>query len=385
MQPVVLRTLRVAPLSVPLSSPFVIATARMEATRAVLVQVELVRDDGVVFLGLGEAAALPPVTREDQPELLATLGRASSALEGLAIGAEVVRASSHGVAGLGAPVEALLNRTFEGSWVARAAVESALLDAFARAQGVAVDRLLAGEGTLARRLHTDITLSIAGPDEMVEAARAWSARGFDCFKVKVGHAWQRDCDALRAVHDALPGKRFRLDANEGFSAKQALALLDGVLGAGLVVECFEQPCLRDDVAGMVEVTRSSPVPVVADESLRSMDDLEQILRTGAARGVNLKLVKLGGPLAALAVGRRAKAEGLGVMAGAMVETRLGLSAMAHVVSALGGVDWVDLDTHLLLASDPFVGGMRTEGPRVEVGDDTTVGLGCTHHDVSLRA
>ena len=114
---------------------------------------------------------------------------------------------------------------------------------------------------------------------------------------------------------------------------------------------------------MAEVTARSPVPVVADESFRGAADLDRIVGARAAHGVNLKLVKLGGPLASLELGRRARAAGLRLMAGAMVETRVGMLAMAHVVAALGGVDWIDLDTAFLLAGDPFEGGWSVSGPQ----------------------
>jgi L-Ala-D/L-Glu epimerase len=116
------------------------------------------------------------------------------------------------------------------------------------------------------------------------------------------------------------------------------------------------------------------VPVVADESFRGPADLDRLLAARAASAVNLKLTKLGGPLAALALGRRARAEGLGLMAGAMVETRVGLLAMAHVVAALGGVDWVDLDTAFLLAEDPFTAGWEVDGPRIRLTGEAGLGV-----------
>ena len=116
------------------------------------------------------------------------------------------------------------------------------------------------------------------------------------------------------------------------------------------------------------------MPVVADESFRGADDLERLLAARAAHAVNLKLGKLGGPVAALALGRRARAAGLRLMAGAMVETRVGLLAMAHVVAALGGVDWVDLDTAFLLAADPFEGGWTVDGPRLRLSDAPGMGV-----------
>jgi L-alanine-DL-glutamate epimerase-like enolase superfamily enzyme len=338
------------PLSVPLVEPFTIATGRMDATRAALVRVTVEGEGGVRAVGLGEAAALPPVTHEDQPDLLAAIARAHDELEG-------ARFDHPG------DLVARLDATFAHAPVARAGLECALLDAWARLRGEPLCRALGGAAD-PTPLTTDITLPIVPAEHMVELALDWAARGFDCYKVKVGRDWHADLAALRAVHAASPDARFRLDANAGFAAKDALALLDAALAAGLRIECFEQPCAREDWAGMAEVTARSAVPIIADESLRGHEDFDRIVGERAAHGVNLKLAKLGGPLAALALGRRARAAQLHVMAGAMVETRLGLVAMAHVVVALGGVDYVDLDTAFLLAEEPFAGGWEARGPRV---------------------
>ena len=338
-------------LAVALREAFVIASGRMVATRAVLVRVEL--DDGSV--GWGEAACLPPVTREDMADVMAAVERAGDALAGHALDT------------------GRLGELLPDSPVARSGIECAMLDALARSGAVPLHELLAKSSRPAV-MRTDITIPIAPAERMAELAREHASRGFDCFKVKVGKDAKHDRDALVAMHGAVPGARFRLDANEGYTARDALALLDDLLGDGLAVELFEQPCRRGDHAGMIEVTARSAVPVVADESIRSLDDLDRIARDREAHGVNLKLAKMGGPLAALAIGRRARALGMPVMAGAMVETRLGLTAMAHVVTALGGVDFVDLDTAFLLADDPFEGGYEARGPDLTLVAGTGLAL-----------
>ena len=335
------------PLSVPLREPFVIATGRMDATRAGLVTVVLEDGAGRRARGLGEAAALPPVTIEDQPDVLRAVAAARPALEG-----------AH-LQDLAAADAALAAALPDGP-VARAGVAAALADAWARLLGLPLHAFLGGEAPPAP-LSTDITLPIGAPDYVAGLARSYRAAGFDCFKVKVGRDHRADHAALRAVAAAVPEARFRLDANAGYSARDALDLLDRLAADGLALECFEQPCARDDLAGMAEVAARSPVPVVADESFRGAADLERLVAARAAHGVNLKLVKLGGPAAAVALGREARRRGLRLMAGAMVETRVGIATMAHVVAALGGVDWVDLDTAFLLAEDPFAGGYRAEG------------------------
>jgi L-alanine-DL-glutamate epimerase-like enolase superfamily enzyme len=357
-------SLTFAPLSVPLREPFVIATGQMDSTRAVWVRVEVASADRRrTVCGWGEAAALPPVTWEDQPELMALMPAAARVLAGRQLSST-------------AALSDLLDAAFPTSRVGRAAVEAAVLDAWAQladqplahwlAEHGPGGRLLPGdhEPAVTTSLMTDITLPIAEAEHMAFLARGYRERGFDCFKVKVGRDWQSDLRALRAVAAAVPDARFRLDANAGFSDADAWALLDTALSAGLALECFEQPCARADWRGMSRLTARSPIPIVADESFTGAEDLQRLSREHAATAVNLKLVKLGGPLTTLSLARQARHLGLRLMAGAMVETRLGLLAMAHVVAALGGVDWVDLDTAFLLVDEPFKGGWLTEGPKL---------------------
>jgi L-alanine-DL-glutamate epimerase-like enolase superfamily enzyme len=168
------------------------------------------------------------------------------------------------------------------------------------------------------------------------------------------------------VHARVPDATFRLDANAGFTADQALELVREARTAGLDLECFEQPCARDDLDGMAKVVREGGVCVLADESVRDEADLTLVTSRNAAHGVNLKLAKSGGMLAALALGRSARKAGLVVMCGGMVETRLGMTAMAHVACALDHVDYLDLDTAFLLSDDPFEGGYRERGAELEI-------------------
>jgi L-alanine-DL-glutamate epimerase-like enolase superfamily enzyme len=362
-QRIFVASIDVEPLSIPLREPFVIATGRLDTTRAALVRATLEDDSGRRATGLGEAAALPPVTREDQPDLLAAIAAAAPALRGAA----VATAGDVGDA---------VARALPASSVARAGVEAAMLDSWARLDGRPLHAALGAGAAQAApiELLTDITLPIADPDRMAAGAAPHRHAGFTCIKVKEGRDWQADVASLRAVARAVPDARFRLDANAGFAPREALALLRAALEDGLAIECYEQPCAADDLAGMAEVAAGSPVPVVADESFRSARDLDRLVATRAAQAVNLKLGKLGGPLAALALARRARAAGLRLMAGAMVETRVGLLAMAHVVAALGGVDWIDLDTAFLLTEDPFAGGWTCNGPRLHLQDEPGLGV-----------
>jgi L-alanine-DL-glutamate epimerase-like enolase superfamily enzyme len=254
-------------------------------------------------------------------------------------------------------------------------VETAVLDAWARLKHVPLSVLLGGEQALATHdITTDITIPIGAPEHMGQLAGEWWRKGFRQFKVKVGRGVEADIAALEAIHERAPEAIFRLDANAGYSATEAIAVARSALDAGLRIECYEQPCGRLALDALREVAASLGVPVIADESVATLDELSRVIAARAVQGVNLKLVKSGGPLRALAIGRAAREAGLSLMVGAMVETRLGISAAAHVTAALGGVEYPDLDTALLLAGDPFVGGYTMTGPRLTLGDAPGLGV-----------
>jgi L-alanine-DL-glutamate epimerase-like enolase superfamily enzyme len=265
--------------------------------------------------------------------------------------------------------------------VARAALETALLDAVARRARVPVRTLLGGARAVGA-MTTDITIPILDAARMAALAQQWRARGFTCFKVKVGKDLDADLRALEAVKRAAPDATFRIDANAGFSAKEAIAMARAASAMGLAVECWEQPCAARDLDAMADVTATVREPVVADESVATMADLQNIVSLRAATGINLKLVKSGGPLAAFELGRAAQRAGLKLMCGGMVETRLGMTAAAHVAAALGGVDFVDLDTAWLLRDDPFEGGYVANGPRYALRE--AAGLDVRQRDSSAK-
>ena len=355
-------SLAARPLSVPLRTPFVIATGRVDVTPNVLVTVE-VRDNatGIVCRGYGEGATLPPVTHQTQPDVLADLARAAALLP----------------VGL---VDAAVPPGMDLGQSASAGLDMALADAVARHRGAPVWRVLAPDAQSAP-LRSDVTIAIAAPEEMARTAASWALRGFDCFKVKVGKNAAEDLQALVAIAQAVPGALLRIDANAGFDRATALAFCDQLLARDLPVQCFEQPCGAADLEGLAAVRAAVPFDVIADESCQCLADVQRLLDAQAVDAINLKLAKTGSLRAALAMGRLAQANGLSLMVGAMVETRLGIAAAAHLAFALGGVAFADLDTAWLLAGDPFVGEAVGKGPEIGVPLGAGLGLALAFPDV----
>jgi L-alanine-DL-glutamate epimerase-like enolase superfamily enzyme len=356
-----IEALEARPLSVPLREPFVIASGRVNATRAAEVRVAL-SWEGRRAEGLGEAGCLPPVTWEDQSDAIAAVEAARAALVGRRLDPREEA------------LAAALRAALPASPVARAGVEGAVLDALARAAGIPLRALLDPRGVSTDALETDITIAIGEVDAMAARAREWAARGFAALKIKVGKDVDTDARALEAIARAAPHAALRVDANGGYSAADAIALARACERLGLPVEVWEQPCAADDWEGMAQVSAAVRAPVIADESVRDLAAVAAIARRRCAAGINIKLAKFGGPLAAHAAGVAAQRAGLAVMVGGMVETRLGMTTAAHVACALGGADFVDLDTAWLLAEDPYDGGYEADGRRYVIPATPGVGV-----------
>jgi L-alanine-DL-glutamate epimerase-like enolase superfamily enzyme len=231
----------------------------------------------------------------------------------------------------------------EGPAPARSALDLALHDRIARQRGVPLHQLL--ELPRPPMLPTSVTISIAPPEEMAQMAT--QIPNYSIIKVKLGS--DDDVTRIAAVRRARPDARLRVDANAGWSPQQAIELVQAL--APYELEMIEQPVPAHDIAGLGYVQAHTDAPVVADESVRTLADVEQLAVAGV-RGINLKLMKVGGLAPCLRMLRRARELGLRVMLGCMIETSLGTTAMAHLAAL---ADWIDLDAPLLIANDPFDG------------------------------
>ena len=231
---------------------------------------------------------------------------------------------------------------------AKCALDIALHDLVGKRLGLPIRELLGVRGPIA---PTDFTLGIDEPAVVAERARR--AGDFPALKIKVGGP--ADVATLEAVR-AVYGGPLRVDANTGWSLDDARALLPDLVRLG--VELIEQPFPARRLDLLRALQAESPLPIVADESAVTIDDLDAL--TGVVQGVNVKLAKCGGVGPALRMLTRARELGLRTFLGCMEETSVGIAASAAVASL---ADWVDLDGNLLLADDPYAGLMLGEDKR----------------------
>jgi len=330
-------------LDIELAEPFGIATGTQLVAENLLVEVGLA--DGT--LGIGEAAPFPAVNHETRADAERALEAARERLIGLE--AETWRAASRRATELLASAPSAL-----------CAFETALLDALTRSIGLS---LFAFFGGAKAELISDITLTTGSPEQAAQqAARAYQ-RGFRLLKVKVGGApLVHDLERLGRAASVAPDAGLVLDANASMRPEEAIRLVRALGALRERVVLFEQPTAAADIAGLRAV-RESGIKVAADESARSFADLERIIDEQAV--VNVKIMK-SGVVAALDMATGARAAGLELMVGGMVETRLAMTASACLAGGLGGFSFVDLDTPLFLARDPFQGGFEDSWPRLRL-------------------
>ena len=252
----------------------------------------------------------------------------------------------------------------DGPAPARAALDLALHDRLGRRSGQPLHALLGLPAP--RPLPTSFTLAIDDPAAMGQSAAALT--GCSVIKLKLGGADGQDVARVAAVRAARPDVTLYVDANAGWTPDEAIDAVGRMVDLGVTL--IEQPVAKGDHAGMGRVQAQCPVPVVADESLQTIEDVDRLAAAGV-RGINLKLMKVGGLAPGLAIVRRARELGLGIMLGCMVETSVGATAMAHL---MGLADWLDLDAPWLVANDPFDGLTYDDAGRVHMPDRPGIGV-----------
>ncbi|MFN9203258.1 MAG: dipeptide epimerase [Gemmatimonas sp.] len=240
-------------------------------------------------------------------------------------------------------IERELEKTMRWNASARCAVSAALHDLAAKRLGIPVWKLWGLDATAVP--PSSFTIGIA-PDEATLRARVREAAPYPILKIKLGSSWDRE--VLRIVRQEAPAATLRVDANCAWTPKQALGMLDVLNEVG--VDLLEQPLPPDDLAGLRFVRDRANIPVVADESCLVASDIPKL--AGVVDGVNIKLAKCGSLREALRMIAVARAHGMRVMCGCMIEATLGIAAAAHFAPLL---DDADLDGAALLADDPFTG------------------------------
>jgi L-Ala-D/L-Glu epimerase len=275
----------------------------------------------------------------------------------------------------------VMDHTIYGNTSIKSAFDIALHDIAAQHSGVPLYKFLGGNNN--KVLETDYTVSFGNPAKMASDAIRIVEQGFPAVKVKLGEAKDIDVDRIRSIREAIGQQHpLRIDANQGWkTADKAIEVLKAL--APFDVEYCEEPILRHRFMELNRVSEESPIPIMADESCSDEHDAERLIQLNACQMFNIKLGKSSGFHKALKIARLGAQAGITMQVGGFMESRLGMTASAHLALANDHIHHCDFDTPLMFTEDPVIGGIKyLDKGVVEVPD--TPGLGAVIDEAYLK-
>lgn len=345
-----------AEVNIPLVTPFKTSLRTVESVNDIVVRV--VTEDGRE--GFGEAPPTAVITGDTRGSIRCAIEEfIAPSLMGMEIeNLDGIMRKLHGC---------ILKNTS-----AKAAVDMAVYDLFAKSCNKPLYQVLGGSRT---QIETDLTISVNEIDEMISDSLKAVEQGFRILKIKVGKEGTKDIERIRAIRQAVGGDiKLRIDANQGWTPKDAVKIIQALEDLGIEMDLVEQPVDAHDLAGMKFVTGRVHTPILADESVFSVKDAICLIREQAADLINIKLMKTGGIYGALKICAVAEEYGVECMIGCMLESKIAVSAAAHLAAGKGIITRADLDGPSLCREDPYTGGPVFEGSRIIMNESAGLGI-----------
>jgi L-Ala-D/L-Glu epimerase len=349
--------IRFGMLRVPLKTPFKTALRTVEQVEDIVVTIHT--DTGHV--GYGEAPATAVITGDTHGSIIEAIRKFIAP-----------RLIDQEIANLNR-ITQLIQTALEKNSSAKAAVEIAIYDLFGQLYNAPLYKLLGGGDPV---VTTDITISVDYIDKMVADSVAAVDRGFESLKIKVGKDIGVDLERIKAIYAAVEDRALlRLDANQGWTAKQAVFAIQTLEDAGVRLELVEQPVKAQDLEGLKYVTERVHTPIMADESVFGPTQVIELIRMRAADIINIKLMKTGGISNAMHIADIAGMYQVDCMIGCMLETSISVAAAVHVAVAKANViTKVDLDGPSLCAFNPVDGGVTFNEAEISISDAPGLGI-----------
>lgn len=339
----------------PLKEPFIISYASYPSMAAIIVRLQT--DDGLV--GYGEAVPDEHVTGEQ-------VDAAFEILKHVLV-PQVIGQSPFDIE----QIHHLMDAAISGNPAAKAAIDIACYDLMGKATGQPVYNLIGGKAH--DNLQYPKVLSIEAPEIMADKAKKAVAQGFSSLKLKVGlDEAALDIERIYAVREAVGDEvPIRIDVNQGWkTVGLAVQTINYLEGANLT--WIEQPIRMGNIRGLAEVRRKVSTPIMADESVQTMEDVLEIIRLEAADYINIKLMKAGGIFPAIQMAKAAEAAGIIAQIGSMVESSVGSAAGYHAVMSRKNIQTAELTGPLLFAEE--IGNLQYELPYVKLSGKPGLGV-----------
>lgn len=351
-----IKDIQVGEISIPLVRPFKTALRTVNSVNDILVRI--VTDTGEV--GYGEAPPTAVITGDTKGSIIAAV---KDFIRPALLGMEIGNLDE---------IMERLRKSIVKNTSAKAAVDMAVYDLYGKLRGAPLWQLLGGRRS---EFLTDLTISVNPVHQMVEDAQAAVADGYSILKIKTGKEGLADVERMTAIRHAVgPNVKLRVDANQGWTSKQSVRIISAMEDKGLDIDLVEQPVPAHDLKGMAFVTGSVYTPILADESVFAPEDAVRIIEMGAADLINIKLMKTGGLYEAQKICSIAEMYGIECMIGCMLESKLAVTAAAHLAAAKGVITRADLDGPGLCSIDPYEGGPTYDAERILMNDAPGLGI-----------
>ncbi|MDC6350174.1 dipeptide epimerase [Zeaxanthinibacter sp. PT1] len=261
-----------------------------------------------------------------------------------------------------------LKRMLPGKSSTLAMVDIALFDLVSKKAGVPLYKFLGGYKS---SIPTSVTIGILPVADTIAHAREWVKAGFFVLKVKGGKSLEEDVEKMTRLREVFPDVLLRFDGNQGYSVAEAISFVRQTATVG--IEIFEQPTRVGGEESLGEVTQHVTLPVMADESIKTLADAFRLAQNERVDMVNIKIMKVGGIMEALHINSVAKSAGLEAMVGCIDECSLGIAAGLHFALSRANVEYADLDGHMDIIGDPFKGLFRLKDGILYPGESPGLG------------
>ncbi len=351
-----IKSIKIAKFAIPLIRPFITAVRKTYNVEDIVVMIETT--DGKI--GYGSAAATPAITGETSESIIAI---SNNIIAPKLIG--------HNLKNFNELLN-LVQNSCQNNNSAKAAIDIALHDLFAQKCNLPLYELLGGGNNT---IKTSITISAKDIESMQEDIKDLLSQGFDIFKIKLGLDPDNDLDRIIAISNILSNKAtFAIDANQGWNCKLALQLIKTINSKNIPVAFIEQPVKKDDLISLKKIKDTTSTIIVADEACFTPNDALKIVKQEIADAINIKFMKCGGIQNAKSIYQIAKTANLDIMLGCMLESPIGVNAIASFAISRSNILLADLDPIALIKSNPVIGGATIKQNQITLSDKPGLGI-----------
>lgn len=340
----------------PLKNPFITSLRKVTKLEDFIVKISC--SNGLV--GYGEGAPTPVITGDTKESIVSFIQTITPKL----IGQDLEEFDS---------IIELIQKHQPKNTTPKSMLDMAMYDLIAKIEKQPLYKLLGG---IQQEFNTDLTISLDNVDNMVKTSLDAVSLGYKSLKIKLGAGVEDDITRIKEIYRAIPkDTALRLDANQGWSVKESIKILNNIEDYGIKIELLEQPIKATDLDGLKQIKNSVQTPILADEAIFTIDDAKKIIQHDMADYLNIKLAKSGGISQAIQIAKLCEENNKKCMIGCMLEGPIAIAAALHFTSNYHtNIPFVDLDAVNLLSSHTLQTNIVFNNSEISLSNDSGLGI-----------